>query len=581
MIENMRKYTGLMVVVFILLGAGFLFTMNDIGTGTGGGGGSGPAVLEVYGQSIDEQEYYRRGDRTLQLASELGLHFYINFLIAPDYQQLAQANQLMRYGYPNYYVTMSRNLDQQDFSRFIANRTTLQRAMNDMGLYASDEEVTESLKTSGRFAPGGNYDAGEYASFVDKRLGRLGMTEKHLREVVRESLCLTKLIQLVGSGLIAPRTAVQDQLEARNQTVTLARVVLNRDDFVEKEKPTEEEIKAYWEVHQDAYKTDEQRRISYILLDVPEDLKKEEKKDTPEEKADAETAESQAEKDRKEAEAKAKKTEEDKNKKARIAVMREVETISDEIVQKINEKLPLDLEAIVKEHEHSLVKTELFTRAKPPEALKELSLRGNSARGKHLLDEVFSMANVSDPYDLVSKPLRVGETGWIIFRLDEVIEPVLLDYTAARAKARAQLISENATKKVKKAADEAREKIVASIKSGKGFDAAAKELDLTPVQVGPYSASGIAPKNEPSHRELHQVASGLNAGDVSEAIHENDRSLIIFVEKREIEDTEENKNMVDSMVNGSRGELMVRAFMNWRDTQFEKAKVSGTFAQSN
>ena len=37
MIENMRKYTGLMVVVFVLLGAGFLFTMNDIGTGNSGG----------------------------------------------------------------------------------------------------------------------------------------------------------------------------------------------------------------------------------------------------------------------------------------------------------------------------------------------------------------------------------------------------------------------------------------------------------------------------------------------------------------------------------------------------------------
>ena len=584
MIENMRKYTALMIIVFVLLIAGFLFTMGPT-SGSGAGGGSGPAVLEVYGLSIDEQEYYRRGDRTLQLSSELGLHFYVNFLIAPDIQQLMQANQLMRYGYANYYVTMSRNLDQQDFNRFITNRATLQRAMSEMGLYASEEEVTQSLKTSQRFAPNGQYNALDYTAFVDKRLGRLGMTEKYLREIVRESICLNKLIQLVGGGLSAPRTAVQDQQEARNQSITLARITLDRDDFVEKENPSEEEIKAYWEVHQDAYKTKEQRRVSYILLDQPETPEQEDKKTSSEDKAATETAkidaENDAEKNRKEAEEKAKKAAEEKKKAARIAVMRDVEAISDKIVQKINDKLPLDFEAISAEYNQTLVKSDLFTQDSPPAELKDLSLRGNSARGRNILDEVFSMAMTSDPYDLVSKPFRVGETGWIIFRLDEIIEPVLLDYTAARAKARAQLISENATKKVKNAADEARVKILASMKSGKGFDVAAKELGFTPIQIGPYSTDGIAPKNEPSYRQLHQTASGLNIGDVSEAIHENDRSLIIFVENREIEDTEQNKNMVDSMVDSSKGELTVRSFMNWRDSQFQKAKVSGTFAQNN
>lgn len=584
MIENMRKYTALMIIVFVLLIAGFLFTMGPT-SGSGAGGGSGPAVLEVYGLSIDEQEYYRRGDRTLQLSSELGLHFYVNFLIAPDIQQLMQANQLMRYGYANYYVTMSRNLDQQDFNRFITNRATLQRAMSEMGLYASEEEVTQSLKTSQRFAPNGQYNALDYTAFVDKRLGRLGMTEKYLREIVRESICLNKLIQLVGGGLSAPRTAVQDQQEARNQSITLARITLDRDDFVEKENPSEEEIKAYWEVHQDAYKTKEQRRVSYILLDQPETPKQEDKKTSSEDKPATEAAkidaENDAEKNRKEAEEKAKKAAEEKKKAARIAVMRDVEAISDKIVQKINDKLPLDFEAISAEYNQTLVKSDLFTQDSPPAELKDLSLRGNSARGRNILDEVFSMAMTSDPYDLVSKPFRVGETGWIIFRLDEIIEPVLLDYTAARAKARAQLISENATKKVKNAADEARVKILASMKSGKGFDVAAKELGFTPIQIGPYSTDGIAPKNEPSYRQLHQTASGLNIGDVSEAIHENDRSLIIFVENREIEDTEQNKNMVDSMVDSSKGELTVRSFMNWRDSQFQKAKVSGTFAQNN
>lgn len=573
-----------MVVVFILLGAGFLFTMNDIGTTSGGGGGSGPVVMEVYNQSLDQQEFQRMGDRTLQLASEVGLASYVNFLMIPDVQQLQMA---FRFGF-NYYVSMNRNLTQQDYNRFVANRIILQRAMDEMGLYASEEEVTEALKSSRRFAPGGEYDAGEYATFVEKRLGRLGMTEKDLRNVVRESLCLNKLIEVIGGGLIAPRTAVRDQIEARGQTVTLARVVFNRDDFVEKENPTEEEIKAYWEAHKDAYKTEEKRRISYLLLDLPPEEKEEDKKEekpaaTPptdsKDKPADDKAKTDAEKAKKEAEAKAKAEKAEKKKAAAKEVTREIQKISDIIIQRINDKLPLDLEAIVKDHGRELKKSELFTRTAMPKDLENLNLRGSSFRNRPLAEEIFTKPMSSDVYDRVSDPYPVGEHAWIIFRLEEVVEPVLLDYAAARNKARAQLISENATKKVKKAADEAREKISAAMKAGKGFDAAAKELNLTPVQVGPYSASGIPPKNEPSFRQLHQVASGLNPGDISEAIHENDRSLIIFVEKREIEDTEENKRRVDSMVDASKGELMVRAYISWINAQYKKAQVKGSVTE--
>ena len=91
MIENMRKYTGLMAVVFILLAAGFLFTMNDLSTTRGGGMGSGPAILEANGRILDQQEYRRMGDNTLQLASEAGLHTYVNFLMVPDARQLQHA----------------------------------------------------------------------------------------------------------------------------------------------------------------------------------------------------------------------------------------------------------------------------------------------------------------------------------------------------------------------------------------------------------------------------------------------------------------------------------------------------------
>lgn len=579
MIENMRKYTGLMAIVFVLLGAGFLFTMNDIG-GSRGGGGSGPTMLEVYGESFDQSSYQKMGISTLQLASEAGLHSYINFLMAPDAAAIQQSVQLGAYGM-NYFSIAQRDLGDQDINRFIANRVILQKAMTDMGLYASDEEVTETLKSAPNFTNrSGKFDQAAYSLFIEKRLGRLGMTEQDLRDVVRESLCLNKLVSVVGGGLTPSRTTTKDIVEAQSQTVTLAKIVFNRDDFVEQEKPSEEEIKTYWEAHQDAYKTDEKRRISYILLNLP--AEEEESTPEPEEKKDEATmtdAEKEADKAKKEAEAKEKAEKAEKRRIAAKTLTKQITETYQAILDSESAKLPLDIAAIAKDQGHNLVQSELFTRASLPEAIKDLNLRGSSNRNRPLAEDIFGIANSDNAYDRVSDPLPVGENGWIIFTLEEIVEPVLLDYNAARNKARANLIGENATRKVKQAAKDQRLAILDAMKAGKSFDEAAKELKLTPVQVGPYSANGVQPKDEPSARQMHSLASGINPGEVSEPMDENDRSLFFYVDKRELEDNEQNKLQVDRAVDSGKIDLMIRTYLSWLKQQYVAADVKGYTVQ--
>lgn len=568
MIENMRKYTGLMAIVFVLLGAGFLFTMNDIGGSSGGGGGSGPTMLEVHDQSYDQQAYQRMGEATLQVASEASLHSYINFLMAPDAAQLQQSIQLGRYGY-NYYTMLRGNLSSKDLNRFIANRVILQKAMLDMGLFADDDEITETLKSSPAFSnASGKFDQVAYSTFVEKRLGRYGMTEKDLRSIIRESLCLNKLVTVVGGGLTPSRAATQDIVEAQNQTVTLTKVVFNRDDFVEKENPTEEEIKSYWESHQDAYKTDETRSISYILLDLPKE--EEEKKDDTE-LTDAE----------KEAETKAKAEKAEKQRLAAHELAKEIKKSYEDILDSESTKLPLDFETLMSKRNHKVVKTELFSRSNLPEELKGLTLRGSSNRNRSLSEAIFEIASSENDYDQVSFPLPVGEKAQIIFVLNEVVTPELLDYDTARNKARANLIGENATQKVKQATKDERSAILKLMKAGKDFASAAKEKNLTPVQVGPFSLNGTPPKDEPSARQLHTVAQGLNTGELSDTIDENDRSLFFHVDKRELEDTEQNKLQIDRAVEGSKMDLMIRTYLNWINQQYVEAEVSGLATERN
>ena len=579
MIENMRKYTGLMAAVFILLAAGFLFTMNDISGGGGGGMGSGPTVLEANGRILDQQEYRRMGDSTLQLASEAGLHLYVNFLIVPDAPQLQQAMQLLQYGYPNYYRTMGRNLKADDFNRFISNRIIIQQAMQSMGVRASDEEINTAIMSSPSFSSEGKFDNAKYASFIEKRLGRLGMTEKDLREIVHESLCLNKIIEIVGGGLLVPRQAAQDLLEAQMQAVSISRVVFNRDDFVEKEQPSEEEIKAYWDTHQDAYKTEEQRRINYILLTLPPETQVKSSPATLPADATEEQkkAHAEAEQARLDAEAQVKAQLADKRAQDARSIQKEIDQISQEIYDSEEEKKPLDFAAILTKRNRQIIETGLFSRSKLPKEIAALKLRGNFNKGKTIADFIFGHSTASqDPYDLVSDALPVGEHGWIVFTLEEVVEPTLLDYTAARGAARAQLVSENGSIKVKEAAQAARAATAELVKSGKSFDEAAKEQGLTPVQIGPFTINDRETQSkDPSYRLLHQKASGLNPGDLSESIDENDRSLFFYLISREVEDTEESKQRIESVINNGKNQIMMIAFLNWLQQQYQEADVKG------
>lgn len=580
MIENMRKYTGLMAVVFILLAAGFLFTMNDLSTSSGSSIGSGPTMLEANGRILDQQEYRRMGEGTLQLASEAGLNNYVNFLMVPDAPQLQQAMQLLQYGY-NYYRTMGRNLDAEDLNRFIGNRIILQQAIEEMGIYANDEEVTQTIKTSTRFAQGGKFNNTAYATFIDKRLGKLGMTEKDLREVVRESLCLDKLIQIVGGGLLAPRNAVRDQLEARLQSITLSRIVFNTADFIKKENPTEEEIKAYWDTHQDAYKTEERRRINYILLTPPAqpDIKKTTTTPLPDNATEEQKqAHAETEKARLKKEAQAQAEREEALVKDGRAIQKEIDQISQEIYDHEEDNKPLDFAAILSKRDHKLEQTGLFTSAQLPAELSNLTLRGSVNEGKTLSDLIFSHSASSDnPYDLVSDALPVGDHGWIIFTLEEVIEPKLLDYAAAKSRALPQLKAENAAKKVKETAKAARDAIVELMKSGKSFQEAAQQKGHTTEPVGPISIRDRAMAQR--FGQLFQKASALNPGDVSTPIDEAGSSLFFYLAKREIQNTEESQSQIDSMINSSNNQLMLLTFLNWRNQQYENADVKGLATQ--
>jgi hypothetical protein len=137
-------------------------------------------------------------------------------------------------------------------------------------------------------------------------------------------------------------------------------------------------------------------------------------------------------------------------------------------------------------------------------------------------------------------------------------------------------VSENGSKKVKEAALTALDNTKKLMESGKSFDEALTEQSLTALPLGPFSINDRDTQSkDPSFRLLHQKASGLNPGDLSETIDENDRSLFFKLVSREMEDTEENRQRIESLISNSNNQVMMITFINWLYQQYDEADVKG------
>ena len=554
-----------MAVVFILLAIGFLFTMNDTGGSQSASIGGAPTVLQAYGKSLDQQAYDRMGSRTLQLASAAGLNTYINYLMIPRVRDLQQFNQYQA----NYYNVSRSSLTANEIDRFVANRIIVQKAFADMGLYASEEEVSEEIKSLPGFAPAGEFNASAYSNFIQNGIGNLGMTEKDLREVVRESICLRKFASIIGGDLPETVSAMRSQFEAQMQTVTFSRVSFELADFIKKESPAEQDIKSYWESHQDAYQSNETRRINYVLIDVPT------RPEAPQsELAEDATDEQKAAKEASDKAANAAKAEQLASDVK--ALKREMNELSQTFYDRIDEKKPLEFEKVIAEHGKTIVKTALFSEQQLPAELSQYNnLRGSVNQSSSLANAIFELSQSDDPYDLISDPLPVGANGWIIFTLEEIVEPTLLSYEDAKEAARTDFVAENARTQLKEAAQEAHKQITQSISDSQTFDTLAKQQGYTPIQIGPYSIISTPPVGEPSYRELHQTAASLNPGDISEVVDELTRSYFIQLTSRELETSEENDTRIQAAVDQSADAMIPSVFINWINHQYTEADVKG------
>ena len=548
MIENIRKYTGLMIVVFVILFISFFFLDSSSVRNMGGG----QAILKVAGRTYNDKEFRSLGSSSFELTSNL-----------------ARSGD---FGLYQFLMGLSTGATSQDDAaeKFFVGRMIIRQAKEEFGIYPGNDEISAYLKTLRVFAgPDQKFNPETYRNFIEKGMGRLGMTEKDLRELASDVLASKKITAIIGSGLSPERDAVAKNLALENQQITGDVAKIELTPLEEKIQPTEEEIKKYWETLSDSFTTEPRRKFTYIIA-TPTVTEEPKIDDTPESIADT-TASDEVKK------AASKKKDEEKAKRAtefaeaRRKQQLETDSLVDDFLFKLEEQKGVGFEELAKSNGWEIKTSELFPRSTSPKDL-DVNLR-SSSRGGKAVDQLFLIKETSDPFSKISEAVAVGENQWVVARFDGEEKSRPKTYEEARADARAQYISEKAAESMKTAANEAITKIKTSLTAGKSFAEAAKDAGIAETKAfssitSTYKSDGA---NEPAN--LFEAARNVDAGSIAEAIIEADRAFILHVAKREVVKEPNAAARIDNEVISRANENEIAAFTSWITARTAAAKV--------
>jgi hypothetical protein len=450
--------------------------------------------------------------------------------------------------------------------RFFVNRLNVRQAAEEFGVHPSKEEIAAEIKKMPTFqGADGAYDQQTYNDFINKRIGRLGLTEGDFIDIIRDVIATRKLSEIIGGGLAVDRNLAAQQVISRDQQVTvqLSRVALAK--FQEELKPSDEDLKAEWETTKDKYQTDRRIKLSYIIAkptypELPKDETKLPDAVTDEQKKEAETK-AAAKKAADEA-----KLAEDKRR-----IDGELADAVDGFLQEIEASEGKDFAKLAGENGWNVVTTDFFTRTTVPTELAVNTRSTSNARP--IADLLFQITPGVDTMSRFSEALPVADGAYLVAHLEEAEEPRTKTFDEAKEQVRTDYIATKAGEALKKDADEKAAKIREALAAGKSFADAAKELGLEVKAHGPFKATDKL-DGEADTSILFETASLADPGTLADPVMRPDGALFVFVEKREIVKDPARDERITQSVSGLNSNQQRIAFAAWLEEKLAATQVT-------
>lgn len=140
-----------------------------------------------------------------------------------------------------------------------------------MGLGISNDELREYLH-QGQLGqvlfPGGNFVGQEqYENFVQSQFG---MSVAQFEQAVKGDIAQRKLMTTVGAAITVSDKDIAQEVKRQDTKVKLEYAVLSMDDLKKQIKPTDAELKAFYEQNKQQFANSipEKRKVQFILIDA-------------------------------------------------------------------------------------------------------------------------------------------------------------------------------------------------------------------------------------------------------------------------------------------------------------------------
>ncbi|MDD7805300.1 MAG: SurA N-terminal domain-containing protein [Endozoicomonas sp. (ex Botrylloides leachii)] len=145
----------------------------------------------------------------------------------------------------------------------LINRTLELQDAEKNGMNVSSEVLDRIIVGMPELQDNGTFDEARYKMLVRN----LGMTPAEFKDMLRKEVLLTQLRAGFSASEFVTGAELKQLGSLENQTRDIAWLTLPAAEARAKIKPSEDEIKAYYNEHKDAYMTPEEVVISYIELD--------------------------------------------------------------------------------------------------------------------------------------------------------------------------------------------------------------------------------------------------------------------------------------------------------------------------
>lgn len=486
MLENIRKYSALMIIVVALLVFGLVFTL---GQGGGSSSTNKEDVVQVNSSGLSNKDFQLLS-RDPGLFSQVVPNGRVFFNTA--------STDLRVIGYPK---------TNQEFAPAITHLLVQEEAKK-LGIFVSTEDAEKFILTE-LFSDGeGGTDYTRYNQFEEETLKQVNMTAATFRMFIAHLLTIQK-VKDIKNHTNVPFDFIIKENNLSNQTVAGTIVQLNIEKFKGTITPSEEQIKAFYEENKNdlilgnsTFRTPRKLKLSYIpvnLLPLP--------------KLDKTNADLIADQ----------KLVQEKT----YANYRAFANDED------NFGVTPDIKALAKKHGLTILQTELVSSKELLNSIEDLALTGDQAANGSVHDYLFSgKAKKCTKLQVVVQGAH--RASFIHYLIEDTEEPRLKSYEESKEDAKKLVTEKLEREAMVKAAEQARNKIAEAQTAGENIADLIKELKLTSFKERNLKADTSTVDLELVDKLVNE-ASKLAPSTTSTVVSSDEFASFIAVEKREIE----------------------------------------------